>query len=308
MAQDGEKRGAVKKGSLLDKLFGKPDALASPESKPAEPASTSAQPKPAAMAVDAPVSAGTYDTLARNFPMNITGLSSDRLGFLYYADAQGAVHKLDSLGRPVLHYSPRQPASITLLEAWQGLKVLLFYRELQQVIYLDRLLADSPPLRFTIPSEPFLGYYRLACPSLDDRLWALEETSLQLQKLDLQGGRILLRTPLELVLPGKELDLVFMREYQNQLYLVVRNKGILLFDNLGNYRKLLPYTDVATIGFWQDFLAVPHANALLLYQPYLNVVKEISLPGMSKSSWFTVLNNRIYFVKDGLLLSRRLSL
>ena len=244
-----------------------------------------------------------WDTLRRNLPSPVVNYSADRKGNLYYTTRMGGVYQMDSLGNERFHFSPRSPAEVSQLEAWQGLKIVLFYREFQQFIYLDRFLTDAPPLRL---SDYTNGFVRLLTPSADDRLWLFDELEMQLRKVDPQSGQIVKESPLNLLLAQETYNLVFMREYANQLYLLADNKGVLVFDNLGNYRKTIPMLGYQYLTFYEQNLVFAQEDALLLMDPYTMRERTITAPGLTPDAQIIVVGRNLYWFTEKLLLRRRM--
>lgn len=185
-------------------------------------------------------------------------IAVDRLGQLYTTDSRGNVNRYDSLGQFQLTFSAPRPAPVTLLEPWNAVRIFVFYREQQQYQILDRFLSESPLKNF--PSE--LGFVRLATLSNDNNLWVVDDADFSLKKVDWQTGRILLSSPLELLLPGGNYDLSYLREYQNQVYIVDRKSGLLIFDNMGNYQKTWALPGLSYLFFQGENLLYSDDKAL----------------------------------------------
>ena len=52
------------------------------------------------------------------------------------------------------------------------------------------------------------------------------------------------KVALDLMLGNQPHEVIYLKEYQNLLYLVDKNSGIWVFDNLGNFKKKLNYKGV----------------------------------------------------------------
>ena len=68
-------------------------------------------------------------------------------------------------------------------------------------------------------------------------IWLLDESNLTLREFDPRTLRVVQSTPLDLLIGRSRPDFRFIRQYQNNTYLVDRSTGVYVFDNLGNYRK-----------------------------------------------------------------------
>ena len=192
--------------------------------------------------------------------------SLDRRGNLYVTDAQNNLHQYAPDGQPLNTYSPPLPGHTAQVEAWNTAKILVFYDDRQQVVVLDRFLA---PITEVALIDYLDGVARTVTLAPDDRYWLLNESDLTLRQFDAAQKRFTLTTPLDLLVGRTRPDFRFLREYQNNLYLLDRTTGVYVFDNLGNYRKKLPLTGLSYIGFRGDelyYLAGGQVHFFHLYQ------------------------------------------
>ncbi|WP_400193632.1 hypothetical protein [Hymenobacter sp. B81] len=222
-----------------------------------------AQALPAATA--APAAADAW-TLVRTIELPRPGPASlDRRGNLYVADAKNNLRQFAPDGQPLAVYSPPLPGHTAQVEAWNTTKVLVFYDDRQELVFLDRFLA---PISSTRLSELTDGQIRTATLAPDENLWLLNESDLRLSQFSPRQQRFSIQTPLDLLLGRQKPDFRFLREYQNNLYLVDRNSDVWVFDNLGNFRKRLPFTGLSTIGFRGDELYYLKDNRLHFFHLY----------------------------------------
>ncbi len=180
------------------------------------------------------------------------GGSLDRYGLLYLSLADGSIHKYDTTCRLVEVYSPVKPGTVTLLEAWETVRVFAFYQDFQEYAVFNRFLspADNQPL-----NAPGTGFSLLAAPAATGtHVWVFDQTSFHLKKIHLLTGEAEVDSPLDLSLPYQGWEPTFMREYQNQLYLCSPQNGIHVFDLFGNYQRSIPQTGIGWFGFAGDEL------------------------------------------------------
>lgn len=176
----------------------------------------------------------TAQQLAHKLPMRVLQLSSTRQGDFLMADSKGNVHRVDTTGKIILSYTPHGQGSIHTLEAWPGIRILVFFKDYQQFQFLDRFLTYSE--RILLPND-VVGFARCLTLSQDEQLWLIDDSDFSLKKIHAKNLNLLLSTPLDLILPKGRYQFQFMREYQNQLFVADSVHGIFVFDNMGNYRK-----------------------------------------------------------------------
>lgn len=202
--------------------------------------------------------------------------SLDRRGNVYVTDGQNNLHQYGPDGQQLNVYSPPLPGHTAQAEAWNTTKVLVFYDDRQELVLLDRFMA--PITRLTL-LDFFDGMVRAATLAPDDRYWLLNESDLTLRQLDASVGRFTITTPLDILIGRSRPDFRFLREYQNNLYLVDHNNGIYVFDNLGNYRKKLPFAGLNTIGFRGDELYYLANDGVHFFHLYNLTERTVGLPG-----------------------------
>lgn len=192
-------------------------------------------------------------------------VSIDPSGNVYVASTKGDVFKYGPDGKELIHYSPIKPAEITLLEAWNPLRIFLFYADFQEYVFLDRFLVPSPIYRL---DEGISDFANTIAPSLDNNIWFIDIASFSLQKFDINFNTVLISTPLELILNPDDYEIGFMREYQNILFVNDRKSGILVFDNLGNYIRKINKAGLTHFYFADNFMYFMDDGAVIFEDIY----------------------------------------
>ncbi|NJO03597.1 MAG: hypothetical protein HC880_19655 [Bacteroidia bacterium] len=222
-----------------------------------------------------------------------TAISVDKRRLLYISDEQGNVYQYDTTGQRLLNFSPPRPRDVSLLEAWQSLRIFLFYREYQEYTLLDRFLTP-PATQAAYQFNPEqIGFAQVATMAADNNLWVLDNRDFSLKKYDPIREMTLVHTALDLVLDPSNYDINFIREYQNILLINDRQQGILLFDNLGNYQRTLPYPNLNYLGVTQNALCFLQGTNLCFYDLYQGHEYKIKLPQEPEWLFATLVGNRI---------------
>jgi hypothetical protein len=235
-----------------------------------------AAPASATLNPNAPTPAAGAWTLVKTLTLpSASAASIDRRGTLYLADRDNNLRQLSRDGQPLNTYSPPQPGHVAVLEAWNQNSLLVFYDDRQQVLLLDRFLAPLSEIRL---ADYIDGTVRTATLAPDGLLWLLDESNLVLREFDPQALRLVQNTPLDLLIGRSRPDFRFLRQYQNNLYLVDRTTGIFVFDNLGNYRKKLPFPGLDFVTFRGDELVYLGDNQLHFFHLYNLTERTQPLP------------------------------
>lgn len=233
-------------------------------------------PAPSAGNPNAPTPAAGTWAFVKTLALPNTGAASlDRRGTLYLADQDNNLRQLARDGQPLNTYSPAQPGHVAVVEAWNQNNLLVFYDDRQQVLLLDRFLAPLSEIRL---ADYIDGTVRTATLAPDGLLWLLDESALTLREFDPQALRVVQNTPLDLIIGRSRPDFSFLRQYQNNVYLVDHTSGVFVFDNLGNYRKKLPFIGLDFITFRGDELAYISGGQLHFFHLYNLTERTQPLP------------------------------
>jgi hypothetical protein len=230
--------------------------------------------------------------LLQSLPLNQTqAISIDRLGQVYICNQKNTLYKFSPQGERLFTYSPASQGRLAFVEAWNPAKTLLFYDDRQQITILDRFLTPITTIRLADLTD---GLVRLATTASDDQFWILNESDFSLIKIDPRYPDARLQTNLNQLLPHASYDFRLLREYQNNLYLLDRNSGIYLFDNMGNYQKKLPVKELDYLGFKGDEGYYLKNGSLVFWNLYTLQERVISLPPARAYRQVLVGEHRVY--------------
>ena len=234
---------------------------------------------------------------------DIENVSIDNEGQLYLTTNNGNLFKYNEKGDSLYSYSPVKHGKITIIDASRGLKVFLFYADFQEYVFLDRYLRPSPSYRI---SKDNLEYTSMATPGSDDNLWLIEPGDYSIKKYNTKTSQVEINTSLYRLIPIRNNEISFMREYQNKLYLVDANSSIYIFDNMGNYLRLLPQKDPLQgfIGSEMYFLSMENIYFIDIYS---GKRKDIKIPRepATHALFVQLSENRLYlFEKRSIVIFR----
>jgi len=235
----------------------------------------------------------------------VTAAAIDQKKHLYIADSDGNIIQYDSLGKRLLVFSPDKIGTVTALAASQTLRLFAFYRDFQEYVMLNRFLDQTSRQKFEVEE---IGFVRLATLAGDNNLWVFDENDLSIKKYNPQVNKVIAKVALDLMLGNQPHEVIYLKEYQNLLYLVDKNSGIWVFDNLGNFKKKLAYKNIAWFTVVGKFMYIIQGQK----------VKQLSLYGTSEQakvlkidgkealieeahSFLFVTNNRLYRISNSQL-------
>ena len=226
-------------------------------------------------------------------------LSIDPYSSVYISDQSGNIRRYDSTGVLQLTYSPTKKGQVTLLESWRYINTFAFFRNFQTYLILDRFLNSTSSLGI---DNNTIGFARLATFSQDNNLWIVDEGDFSLIKFNTTFNKVELKTNLDLLLDPELYDLTFMREYQNLVFLSDKNSGILVFDNLGNYKNKIPAKGLEFFTFNADELIYLQQGQLKLYNIYKAKERSVTIPEGLNPTYVVMSSTRVYFLTPTELL------
>ncbi len=225
------------------------------------------------------------------FNKKIIDYSMDATGSIFLSFEGGSITKYSAQLDSMFTYSPIKVGNSTLLEAGNGLVIFAFYDFFQEYVITDRFMAR--PTRTKL-SNSSLDYIDLATQSLDNNIWLVENAGFRLIKYNVALNRIELETALNSIIYSPNNNFTFIKEYQNQVFLVDKNSGIYVFDNLGNFSKFIPIK-TTKCEFKNDDLILLVENEIVTIGLYTNLQTRTPLKNKSAIGIMKHLNNT-YFV------------
>lgn len=134
-------------------------------------------------------------------------------------------------------YADNTLGKITQVDVTNPLKIILYKKDYGLIITVDNTLSEID--RLSLFEKGFQAV-STASAALDGNLWIYDNTDYRLKKIT-PKGKVLLEsiTMVEIGMQGLNPD--FIQEKAGKLILKDPNRGILLFDNLGQYIQTFPF-------------------------------------------------------------------
>ncbi len=167
---------------------------------------------------------------------NFDQFTIDNIGNIYTLLDEEIVKYLPN-GKFFARYSNLKLGKISSVDATNPLKVLLYYKDFQQLVFLDNQLSVNS----NEVSLENLGYEQteLACAGANNSFWIYDRKNNELLRFNENSKKVSSTGNLKQILKA-DLDPNFMREYNGFLYLNCPEQGIYVFDFYGAFSKLIP--------------------------------------------------------------------
>jgi hypothetical protein len=200
---------------------------------------------------------------------------TDQFGNVYVIRS-GEIKRFDSEYREVAHYSNPYLGKITSIDLSDPLRILIFYKNYNQVVWLDKYLAEiiSPVMLDQLGHEQV----PVLCSSSQGGFWLYDEITSQVYYLDSNMDPVYESISLRSMLDHTQQP-VSMIEKNKQVYLNVPGKGIIVFDRFGNYLKTIPLTECSRFQVTDTDIIYFNNDSLYKYNTELDRSFTIDLPG-----------------------------
>lgn len=187
--------------------------------------------------------------------------TSDNLGNIYTVKDEELVKYLPS-GKFFERYSNLQLGSITSVDATNPLKILLYYRDFQQIVFLDNQLSKNSD----IVSLQDLGYEQtdLVCASANNSFWIYNKQNNELVRFNENSKKIASTGNLKQVLRS-DISPNFLTEHNGYLYLNCPETGIYVFDIFGTFSKIITLKDLKNFQVDDEIIYFKKDSSLCSY-------------------------------------------
>lgn len=194
-------------------------------------------------------------------------------------------------GKYFARYSNLKLGSITTLDATNPLKLILYYRDFQQIVFLDNQLSQT--------SEPVslekLGYEQtdLVCASANNGFWLYDKQNNELLRFNENTKKIASTGNLKQVLQT-DLNPDFMLEHNGWLFLNSPGTGIYVFDIFGAFSKIIALKNLKDFRVNEDIIYYKKDSSLCSYNYKLFEEACKAIPNSTNCLKIEFNKNKIY--------------
>lgn len=161
--------------------------------------------------------------------------TTDNLGNIYAVNDDELVKYLPG-GKFFARYSNLKLGNITYVDATNPLKIILYYKDFQQIVFIDNQLSVNSD-QVSLES---LGYEQtdLVCASNNNSFWIYNKQNNELLRFNENSQKIASTGNLKQVLQTN-ITPNLMKELNGFLYLNSPENGIFVFDMFGAFSKII---------------------------------------------------------------------
>ena len=175
--------------------------------------------------------------------------TSDQLGQFYIVTEQNELIKYGFDGKEQYRYANKKLGKLTLVDATNPFNILLYYRDFQIIITLDRTLTLSGTYSLF---DLFVTNPTAVCISDVSDIWLYDAGNSKIQKFSRQTGFLRETETLIMDFGKRELMPNLMVARHAIVFLNAPDKGIFMFDQFGKFIKKLNIINPTHIQIWDE--------------------------------------------------------
>jgi len=195
---------------------------------------------------------------------NHRAIEVDHLGNIYTIDGN-ELKKFSSEKELISNYSDALLGDITSIDVSNPLRLLVFYKEFNQLLYLDQTLSPiADPIDLYTYSD---NETQLCCDASSGGFWIYNNDDNQVFLISKRGEILnksgLLTSYIKDIPPSKIL------EYQEKLYFLIPTQGLLVLNKFGQFLQQIPLSGIADFCFNNQNILYLNNGTWLQYKPLI---------------------------------------
>jgi hypothetical protein len=223
----------------------------------------------------------------------IKNIQVDNLGYVYIIQ-KDKIFKLDNESKLKYSFSYKNSGDISSIDVSDPLKIVVFYENFSQIIFLDNTLSISngPVSLFKMN----VVNPTLVCSTSDKGLWIYDKQGFTLFKYDANFQLLFSVSDLPTIL-GSAFEPVYMMNNNSYLYLSDSINGIFIFDQYGALYKKLHFKGISIFDI--DNNSIVYSENDFIKKIDLINYDEYIMNLLSKNNLgVTVKNNVAYLINN----------
>lgn len=233
---------------------------------------------------------------------NFKIIDRDKLGNIYLVTNNNRLIQLDKQNKELFRYSARGLGELSTIDVTNPQKILLYYSQYQNLIFLDNTLSEIQRLNLQD-----LGFWdvRGATTSLDNNIWIYDPVIDQLLKIT-GTGEVVLKSNESYTTANSVADVPTLKEIDKKVYLSYNNR-FREYDNFAHELRTIkfPHTN---LDIRRDQIFYQNGGKIFTRDLIIRIAPtedERLLAEVGKINDFIVMENNIWYVSaQGLILLR----
>jgi hypothetical protein len=216
----------------------------------------------------------------------------DRAGDVYMLSSGGKITRIDSsgtvTGAVTLEFTP------TLFDPRDGSHLFFYRRSNQSYGFLLPDLTLSGAGYTTVDSAFAVSPY-LVCPSGENHLIVLDSADWSMKKINRRSNELMYET---IIMDGNQgaRSLRYMKEYQNFVFVLDDQKGILIYNMMGRLLRSLDEPGLRSIAFLGEEVYYLKKDQLFFFDLFTAEKRTMKLP--IEADFAFIADTRLYLIRN----------
>jgi len=223
--------------------------------------------------------------------------TTDNIGNIYIISGDELIKFLPS-GKFLGRYSNLKLGAITNVDATNPLKILVYYRDFQQIVFLDNQLS----LNSDVVSLETLGYEQtdLVCASTNNSFWIYDKQNNELIRFNENSKKVAATGNLKQVLQSN-LNPNYLTEHNGYIFLNCPETGIYVFDIFGTFNKIIALKNLKNFQVNETIVYYRKDSSLCSYN--FKTFEDACKPLLNKPLQVMYNKQKIYYgYKDSIVV------
>lgn len=191
----------------------------------------------------------------------------DRPGDIYIYQKNNTLKKFDTLGNLVLEKIFDQ--NPTMFDPRDGARMFTFFVKGGKCSYFSEETKQEFLIEQQYAIEPIM-----ACSSGDHNIWLFDQADFSIKRVNPSLSKVMAESIIDQKQFSHQAEVIFMREYQNFLFLLDKNSGILIFNSLGIQIKKIPVAEISYFNFLGEELYYKKNDKLIFHDLFDSSIRE----------------------------------
>jgi hypothetical protein len=218
----------------------------------------------------------------------VTHVTVDRLGNFFLVTKNGSIKKYDAQGKVLASLKGK---SVSLIEPWYHPVIFLYDQKKQNYTTYGRLFENE---KITSVEPAWAIEPTLVCPSNDNKLWLYDQADASIKKVNPFSKEVLVEFNLDTLQFKTKPLFTHLREYQNMIFLIDKNSGIIILSNIGKQINKIVKSGIQNFNFYGEELYYLDDNSIKFFDLYTEETRQIKIE--SESRFVLVTDERIILI------------
>lgn len=175
--------------------------------------------------------------MTKDIPVLVRLMEVDNLGNIYVVDQANRLYRYNQNGELLFDYFNKRLGPIALIDVTNPLEPTIFFERFGEVKVLDNTLNEVRSFSL-LNNQAYIGA-KVVAKSNDNNVWVVDPTDQQIEKVN-DRLEVIVETNRYGDLGLQDMNVIKMIEAGNKLVVLTDQHAFLIFDNFGQFDKMIP--------------------------------------------------------------------